>query len=112
MRYTLNKIPIRTTNGFNINDLKIDLNLPTDFKFNKFITKNIDNIKVEYSYIDDFNSKIGLSFKKSLNINITIDSKIDSPIEFIYEFFKEHDIKVQTRSPQLTGCFRAKRHLS
>ena len=86
MRYTLNKIPIKTTNGFNINDLKIDLNLPTDFKFNKFITKNIDNIKVEYSYIDDFNSKIGLSFKKSLNINITIDSKIDSPIEFIYEF--------------------------
>ena len=35
MRYTLNKIPIKTTNGFNINDLKIDLNLPTDFKFNK-----------------------------------------------------------------------------
>ena len=93
MKYILNKIPVKTSNSFNVNDLKIDLNLPTNLEFNKFITKNTNNIKIEYSYINNFESKVGLSFDKALNINITIDKKIDNPIEFIYEF-KNNDVLI------------------
>ena len=40
MSYTLNKLPVKTTNSFNINNLKIDLDIPKDFTTKEFITKN------------------------------------------------------------------------
>jgi len=86
----LNEIPVKTTNNFNINDLKIDLIVPTNLEYRKFITKNIEDIDIKYSEIENITSKIGLDLPKALNIDITIDKKIVKPIELIYEF-KEND---------------------
>ncbi len=82
----LNEIPVKTTNSFNINNLKIDLEVPTNLEYKSFITKNIDKIDVSYSEINNFNSKIGLEIEKALNIDITIKENIDDVVEFIYEF--------------------------
>ena len=82
MEYILNEIPVKTTNNFNINDLKINLSLPKTYEFKKYIS----NIDIEYSEIKNFNTKIGLEFKKALNIDITIKDKIDDLIELTYEF--------------------------
>ena len=82
MKYILNEIPIKTTNNFNINNLKIDLNLPTNLEFKKFKS----NIDIKYNIIDDFNSKIGLKFSKALNLDIIIDKIYNEDIELIYEF--------------------------
>ena len=85
MEYILNKIPVKTTNNFNINDLKINLSLPEKYEFKKYIT----NIDIKYSVINDFDSKIGLKFDKALNIDITIKDKIDDLIELTYEFIND-----------------------
>ncbi len=82
MKYILNEIPIKTTNNFNINDLKIDLNLPTNLEFKKYKS----NIDIKYNIINNFESKIGLKFDKSLSIDINIKGKIDKDIELLYEF--------------------------
>ena len=82
MKYILNEIPVRTTNNFNINDLKIDLNLPTNLEFKKYKS----NIDLNYNIIDNFDSKIGLKFDKSLSIDININGKINEDIELLYEF--------------------------
>ena len=82
----LNEIPVKTTNNFNINNLKIDLEVPTNLKYKVFDTKNTDKIDISYSEINNFNSKIGLEIDKALNLDITIKESIKEPIEFIYQF--------------------------
>ena len=81
----LNQIPVKTTNNFNINNLKIDLNLPTEFSNNDYLLKNTDKIKINKRY-DSTISKIGLTFKKALTLDITIDKIINDDIEFTYNF--------------------------
>ena len=83
MKYILNEIPIKTTNNFNINNLKIELNLPNNLEFKEFKTKNIE---LKYNIINSFNSKVGLNFNKALDITIDIKDKIDENIELLYEF--------------------------
>lgn len=77
----LNKIPVKTTNGFNINDLKIDLELPKEQEFKEYNS----NIKVKYRY-DKCDSKIGLSFKKSLTLDLEIDKAYQEDIIFTYNY--------------------------
>ena len=83
MKCILNEIPIKTTNNFNINDLKIDLDIPNNLEFKEFKTKNID---IKYNIINSFNSKVGLNFDKALDITIDIKDKIEENIELLYEF--------------------------
>jgi len=82
MEYILNEIPIKTTNNFNINNLKIKLDIPTNLEFKKYKS----NIDIKYNIIDNFDSKIGLKFNKSLSIDINIKDKINDNIELLYEF--------------------------
>ena len=86
MKYILNEIPVKTTNSFNINNLKIDLDIPKDFTTKEFITKNTQDIEIKYSKSRDFNSNIGLTIPSALNIDINITKSIKKTIEFIYEF--------------------------
>lgn len=88
MEYILNKTPIRTTNGFKINELKIDLNLPTEFNYHDFIISNDGRIKINTSLDQEFDSKIGLHFDKSYKIDIIVPSgiKAEEPIKLVYEF--------------------------
>ena len=84
MKYIINKSPVNTTNNFNINDLKIDLEIPTIDNFKEFDIKNGYTSKT--SIINNFTSKIGLTLDKAYNIDITIPKKIDTPIEYTYNF--------------------------
>lgn len=85
MKYILNEIPVKTTNSFNINNLSIDLELPTNFEYKKY-TCNNDKIDIRYSEINNLYSKIGIEFDKALNVDITINDKIDDNIYFKYQF--------------------------
>lgn len=92
----LNKLELKTTNGFKINDIDLDINIPTITSFKDFIINNSDNIKIEINNIDKkIDSKIGLVFDKYLDINIVVpkDTILDKPVEFIYEF-KDSDVLI------------------
>ena len=89
MEYILNKLPVKTTNNFKVNDLKIDMDLPEITDMNKFNISNNDLLDINQEIIDDeFTSKIGLEFSRYLNIDITIpkDVVIDESIILSYDF--------------------------
>ena len=88
MEYILNKSPLKTTNSFKINDIKLDLDLPQEYTFHDFKYNNTNNIKIETKIFNEFNSKIGLTFKKAYGINIIVPKNtiIKEKVELIYEF--------------------------
>lgn len=86
MKYIINKSPINTTNNFNINDLKIDLDLPNNLEFHDFKINKLDEFIYDTRIMNSFNSKIGLKFNKTYNLNIAIPNNIKDTIEFTYEF--------------------------
>ncbi|MBR6072973.1 MAG: SufD family Fe-S cluster assembly protein [Bacilli bacterium] len=63
MEYILNESPYKTTNGFKINNIKLDLDIPEITYLNPVNKK--------------FNSKIGLEFDKYDEYNITDDLTIE-----------------------------------
>ncbi len=76
MEKILNVTPVRTTNNFKINDIKLDI---PDILFESF-----DNYKIDGEYTssikDNFKSRIGLESDKYLNIDLDITKDIN--IEF------------------------------
>ena len=94
-KYILNKTPLRTTENFNINDIKLDLELPTKYSFHNFeIEGEYDKLKIEEKEGTNFNSKIGLSFDKSYDIDIRVEKgvTIDTPIYLTYNFDEEENL--------------------
>jgi len=93
MKCILNKLPVKTTNNFKVNDLKIDLELPEQLNF---LDYNINNSK----YIDICNkeekitSKIGLEFNKYKEVNITIpkNTQVIDTIIIRYDFSKSNNL--------------------
>ena len=73
MKYRLNESPLKTTNGFNINNIDVDLDIK-ETNFNDYKS----NIDVKKSIKNNFTSKIGLNVNKycSLNIDINKNDKI------------------------------------
>ena len=72
MKCVLNETPIRTSNNFKINDFIVDLDIKKD-NFSKY---EISNINYNESIKDNFNSKIGLTDDKYLNIDIDAKDNI------------------------------------
>lgn len=88
MEYVLNKLPVKTTNNFKVNDLKIDLDLPDISDMKKFSISN-DSLDISQDVIEGkLVSKIGLSFSKYLDVNINIpkDVVIEDSVIISYEF--------------------------
>lgn len=83
MKYILNETPIRTTNGFNVNNIKVDLNVPENYIFHEYNTKNVD---IKSSEELNFTSNIGLDNKKYLNSKIDINKNIDQLMSIEYIF--------------------------
>ena len=52
MKYVLNETPLRTTNGFKINDLEIELDVPTVNNFGEY--KFSENINAKQEVKDNF----------------------------------------------------------
>ena len=59
MKYILNETPIMTTNNFRMNDIKLDLDLPTSTTFKSF--NGYNNIKYEYD--KEIKSPLGFNTK-------------------------------------------------
>ena len=72
MKYILNETPVKTTNGFMINNLNIDLDINE---------KELSNYEIDYEYKeeikDNFSSKIGINHSKYRLIDINVDKDSD-----------------------------------
>ena len=84
MKYVLNKTPIRTTNGFRVNDVKVDLEIPNNIEHHDYEILNISD--VESTIESNFVSNIGLEHKNYKNTNINVDNQNDSVIKLKYCF--------------------------
>ena len=91
-KYTLNQTPVRTTNGYKINDIKLEIELPDINGFGNIdiISDELDkfNVLVEKECKNSFNSKIGLNFDKYYKLKFIIPKNviINKPITINYEF--------------------------
>lgn len=96
MKYNLNKLPVKTTNNFKINDLEIDLEIPKIDNFNDFkIDGDIDKIKIKTCKSNkNVSSKLGLEFNEYLDINITVPKNVclDKSIFFNYDFLNSNNL--------------------
>ena len=92
--YTLNETPIRTTNGYKMNNIKLDIDLPDINEFGNIdiISDELDkfSILVEKECKNSFKSRIGLDFDKYYKIKFIIPKNvvINKPIIIKYKFDK------------------------
>ena len=69
MKYILNESPYKTTNNFKINNIKVDIDIPTIDNIKPFANKNIKQEIID----KELNNKIGLPINKYLNVDIDFD---------------------------------------
>ncbi len=89
MKYRLNKLPVKTTNGFKINDIEVDINIPEVNSFNEFVINNSEGIIIDKCIKNsDVSSRIGLEFSRYLELNITVpkNKKIKNTVFINYNF--------------------------
>ena len=89
MKYRLNKLPVKTTNNFKVNDIELDIDIPDINNFNDFLISNDTQLIVEKNIVKkSLSTKIGLDFSKYLELNIKVPKniKIDKPVILEYEF--------------------------
>ena len=89
MQYIINETPLKTTNNFKINNLKIDLDIKEETINDLIInTKEINKLNIKATIKNNFNSKIGLSHKKYKSIEIDVIDTINNPVNISYDFTK------------------------
>lgn len=80
----LNKLRTKTTNGFKVNNLDIELDL------NELNTDKLYSVNgIEVSQIiknEEITSKVGLTYSKYLELTISVDKVYDKPILVNYSF--------------------------
>lgn len=80
----LNELRLKTTNGFKVNSLDIDLDLK-ELNTNKLYS--VEGIEVSQSIKEDtITSKVGLTYTKYLELTITVDNVYSNPILVNYSF--------------------------
>ena len=91
MEYKLNKLPVKTTNNFNVNSLSIDLDL-NELNTDKLYV--VDGIEVIQEIKNEkITSRVGLEFTKYLDLTITVDKNYNKPILVNYNF-ENNDVLV------------------
>ena len=89
MKYIINETPLKTTNNFKINNLKIDLDIEEETINDLIInTKEINKLNIKATIKDNFNSKIGLSHDKYKSIEIDVLDTVNNPVNISYDFTK------------------------
>ena len=95
----LNKTPIRTSNNYNINEIKLDINIPRYNITNDIQLVTDENEKLDVyinkEYKNLFNTKIGLEFDTFYKIKIDVkeNMKINNPV-YIYYSFNNNDVLI------------------
>ena len=89
MKYRLNKLPVKTTNNFHINDVEIDLELPK-FKMNSEFEISDSKLKIKKELKEDIiNSRIGFEISKYYSITIEVNDIVDDVVKIKYDFSKD-----------------------
>ncbi len=104
MKYKLNELPIKTTNNFKINDLEIELNLE---ELNTDKLYSVDGIKVKQEIKEEnITSRIGLTFKKYLEVIINVEKVIKEPVRINYSFCNNETLisKITINYDKNTSC--------
>lgn len=104
MKYKVNELPIKTTNNFKINDLEIELNLE---ELNTDKLYSVDGIKVKQEIKEEsITSKIGLTFKKYLEVIINIEDKVKESVRINYSFSNNETLisKIIINYEKNTSC--------
>lgn len=86
MKYILNETPIKTTKGFNVNNIKLDLDLPNITSFHDYEMKNTSNIQIEESVLTNYSNRIGISHNLCKNINIKVTDDLSENLIINYKF--------------------------
>lgn len=94
MKYILNETPVKTTNGFRINNIEVDLDITVVNKTNIFNinTKEMNKIDINIDKNNNLiDSKIGLSVNKDYNLVIDIkdNEELKDNLEIEYHFNDE-----------------------
>ena len=79
MEYILNESKTRTTEHAKINNIHLDLDIP---KVNKFSNFNVSGIDYKEYDSNKFESRIGLVFDKSHNLDIDVTKDSDISISY------------------------------
>ena len=80
----LNELRLKTTNGFKVNNLDIELDL---YELNTNKLYSVEGITVSQNIKEDtITSKVGLTYSKYLELTITVDKVYDKPILVNYSF--------------------------
>jgi len=87
----LNATPLRTSQSYQINDLKIKLDIPETKEFNNVQFKNIEKITLKKSENTLLSNKIGLELQTNYSLNIIVPkyTKIDQNIELNFKLTEE-----------------------
>lgn len=102
MEYLLNKTPIRTTNSFKINDLKVDFDYIED-SFDELFISKCENIKLKKEIKSNFDSLIGLKSSKYFYLDIDVLDDILEPIFISYDFSLEKKFLADQITINLNG---------
>ena len=92
MKYRLNKLPVKTTNNFKINDLEIELDIPKINILSEYVITDNKDIIINKKIVNKkLTTKIGLEFDKYLDVEITIPKNkiIADTISINYGFSKD-----------------------
>lgn len=92
MKYILNETPIRTTNGFNVNNVKVDLDIPTNILYHDYNYNVCNHVNITSTIENDFSSPIGLNHDTYKNTIIDIDDDVDNTFKLEYEFKDEDNL--------------------
>lgn len=100
--YKLNSTPVRTSKNYDINDIKLDIEIPQYKKFDNIsvYTDELDkveiNIKESYKSSSELETKIGLNFKQYEKIDITVPENfyVKEPIVLDYLFDEDNNYLV------------------
>lgn len=104
MKYKLNELPIKTTNNFKINDLEIELDVE---ELNTDKLYSVNGIKVSQEIKkENITSKIGLTFKKYLEVIINVEDKVDEAVRINYSFNNKETLisKIIINYEKNTNC--------
>ena len=87
----LNATPLRTSQSYQINDLKIKLDIPETKEFKNVQFKNIEKITLEKSENTLLSNKIGLELQTNYSLNIIVPkyTKIEQNIELNFKLTEE-----------------------
>ena len=94
MKYILNETPVKTTNGFMINNVNVDLDIPLVYKLNiiNIVSDEMDKIDIDINKPNtNETSRIGLEDTLDYEINITIKEYEELKNDCIIEYHFTND---------------------